>query len=210
MNVFRHFQQFAEISKNPFPIGISGIFCAQAFARSFVGARRVCTVTAQPPFSAGLHIQPQYDVVDALPSAAAEKLRLLRQRSADAHALIPEFADIQSASMARVEAEQTLKRLTNHPQDGGFNLPETDQRVVAAKKHLDKMTADFKRQTELQERRTAEWQATSGAVATCDDLLRHGVPGNCQIDPAEVEPPKLNKGETVVDAIERCAVAVAS
>jgi hypothetical protein len=33
--------------------------------------------------------------------------------------------------------------------------------------------------------------------------LRDGKPGNTTLEAVEVEPPKLNKGETVVDAIER-------
>jgi hypothetical protein len=53
--------------------------------------------------------------------ARTKKLRLLRQRGAEAHALVPQFETIREASMARIEAANTLKRLTSHPQDGGFN-----------------------------------------------------------------------------------------
>ena len=159
--------------------------------------------TNPQPLSAGPHMLPSFDPLEFLPPAAAERLRSLRQRAADLHAVIPMFESVRSASLTKIEAANALKRLTDHPQDFGRNLPETDPLVVAAHKHLDKMTADFKRLTELQEVRTAAWQSASGALAACDDLLRHGVPGNCQIDPAEVEPPKLNKGETDIDAIER-------
>jgi hypothetical protein len=42
----------------------------------------------------------------------------------------------------------------------------------------------------------------TGANA-CEVYLRDGKPGNTTLEAVEVEPPKLNKGETVVDAIER-------
>ena len=41
------------------------------------------------------------------------------------------------------------KRLTDHPQDFGYDLKPDDTRVVAAEKHLEKMTDDLRR---LQER----------------------------------------------------------
>jgi hypothetical protein len=161
------------------------------------------TVPAQAPFSAGFPSPPSFDPLDALPPGAAERLRLLRQRSADAHAVIPEFEQIREASLARIEAENAVKRLTNHPQDFGFNLPETDARVVTAQKHLDKATDDFKRQTELQQVRTAAWQQASGALAGCEDWLRFGKPGNAVLEEVATEPPKMTKGETVLDAVER-------
>jgi len=34
-------------------------------------------------------------------------------------------------------------------------------------------------------------------------FLRHGVPGNCTLEAVEVEPPKLQKGENVIDGVER-------
>jgi hypothetical protein len=54
------------------------------------------------PFSVGMHLQPlQHDPLELLPPAAAERLRLLRQRAADAHAVVPAFEDIREASTAR-------------------------------------------------------------------------------------------------------------
>jgi len=54
------------------------------------------TITAQAPFSAGFLSPPSFDAIELLPPAAAEKLRMLRQRSADAHAVIPPFEDVRS------------------------------------------------------------------------------------------------------------------
>jgi hypothetical protein len=119
------------------------------------------------------------------------------------HSLTVPFADIQEASATRVSAEHRLKQLTAHPQDHGFGLPPTDSRVVAAEKHLAKVTDDLRRLQERSETRLAAWQTASAALAACEDWLRHGVPGNCRIEAAVEIEPKLNKGEGIVDAIER-------
>lgn len=148
-------------------------------------------------------LQPGIDVLDLLPPGAAEKLRLLRLRSDDLHAIIPAGEDVRQAGIAKIEAGNALRRLTDHPQDGGFNLPVTDRRVMEATKVLDKATDDFDRLKQLQEVRAAAWQMASQAKAACEDWLRYGVPANCQIAEIEIEPPKLLKGEAVLDAVER-------
>lgn len=156
------------------------------------------------PVNVGVQsLQPGVDVLDLLPPGAAEKLRLLRQRSDDLHAIIPAGEDVRQASMAKIEAGNALRRLTDHPQDGGFNLPVADRRVMEATKVLDKATDDFERLKQLQEVRAAAWQTASQAKAVCEDWLRYGVPANCQIAESEIEPPKLLKGEAVLDAVER-------
>ncbi|MET4015889.1 hypothetical protein [Bradyrhizobium sp. S3.2.12] len=155
------------------------------------------------PFSAGIHLQPQLDVIEWLPPAAAERLRLLRQRAADAHRLIPEFETVREASMARIDAENRLKTLLAHPQDFGRNLKPDDPLVKTATKHLEKMTADLKRLTELREVRTAAWHAASAALAACESWLRDGKPHGTTLEEVETEPPKLNKGEDVLSGIER-------
>ncbi len=142
-------------------------------------------------------------MIEWLPPAAAERLRLLRQRAADAHRLIPEFETIREASMRKIEAANELKRLTDHPQDFGFNLKPDDPRVKTAIKHLEKMTADLKRLTELREVRTAAWHAASAALAACESWLRDGKPHGTTFEEVETEPPKLDKGEDVLSGIER-------
>jgi hypothetical protein len=155
------------------------------------------------PISAGIHLQPPFDVVETLPPAAAEKLRLLRQRAADAHLLIPPGEDVRQASMARIEAQNELKRRTDHPQDGGFGLKPGDPRVVAAEKHRDKLTAEFERLRGLQTVRTAQWQAASAALSNTENWLRHGKPSGVQLLDNDGPEPKLAKGEAnLLDAVE--------
>lgn len=161
-------------------------------------------VNPQPVINVGFQsLQPDFDVIDGLPETRKDLLRKLRLRSDDQHAIIPEFETIREASLAKIAAQNELRRLTDHPQDGGFNLLDDNRSVIAAKRTLAKTTDDLTRLQELQEVRTAAWQAASRAKAVCEDFLRHGLPGNCQIAETEIEPPKLAKGETVIDAIER-------
>ena len=156
------------------------------------------------PFSAGgIHTQPAFDLIEVLPERAADRLRALRQRSSDAHAVIPEFADLQEANTAKYDAERALRRLTDHPHDGGLNLKPEDRRVIASQQHLAKMTADAKRLTELSEVRSAAWQPTSLALSAVEAWLKGGQPSGTVLQDHEAQGPKLNKGETVIDAIER-------
>jgi hypothetical protein len=117
----------------------------------------VAETTAQPPFSLGPALSPQVDLLELLPPGAADKLRALRQRSDDLHAIIPLFAELQEATGLKQDAERALKRLTAHPSERGHNLPETDSRVVIAQQHLDKMAADLKRLQERSETRSQAW-----------------------------------------------------
>ena len=152
---------------------------------------------------AGPHTAPQFDVIELLPEERKDLLRKIRQHADDTCALAVPFEEVRAASMDRVEKENALRRLTSHQQDGGFNLPETDSRVIAAQQALTKATEDLRRLQERAETRAAAQQAALRVLAAAETWLREGVAGNCRIEPIETEPPKLNKGETVTDAIER-------
>jgi hypothetical protein len=161
------------------------------------------TITAQPPLSAGFPSPPSFDPIERLPEERKDLLRKLRQHADDARALAVPFEDVRAASMYRIEKENELRRLTAHPQDGGFNLPETDRRVIVAQQALTRATEDLQRLQERAEKRAAAQQAALLMLAAAETWLREGVPGNCRIEVIETEPPKLNKNETIVDGIDR-------
>jgi hypothetical protein len=162
------------------------------------------TITDQPPLSLGPAVQPDFDQIELLPEGAQDRLRKLRLRSSDSHAVVPRHEEIAESSMAKIAAAAALSRLTNHPQEFGSGLKPGDPRVVAAERHLAKMTADFARLQELQQVRTAAFQSASQAASACETWLKSGVPGGCTLEePIETETPKLLKGETVLDGIER-------
>ena len=152
----------------------------------------------------GAHVRPDYDVIEALPPAAADRLRLLRQRSLDLHAIVPQFEQVREASMAKIAAQHELTRLTNHPADFGFGLKPDAAQVIAAQRTLDKATADFERLQEMQQQRASAWQVSSAALSACETLLRDGRPHGTVLEAVEVEPPKPAKGESgLLDQIEK-------
>jgi hypothetical protein len=156
------------------------------------------------PVSIGLQsLQPGFDPVETLPPAAAERLRQLRQRSEDAHAVVPDFESIRQASMAKVEAANAVKRYTDPASLGGFNLHPSNGQVVAAQKNLDKLTDDLQRLQQLSEVRTAAWQSTSAALQSVETYLRFAKPGNTVVEAVDVDVPKPAKGEAgLLDQIE--------
>lgn len=165
-------------------------------------AEPATSLTNAPPSFGFQTLQPQHDPIEGLPPAAAEKLRLLRDRSRDAHALCVPFSDIQEANTLKNDAERAYRRLVDHPQDGGYNIPETDRRAISAQQHIAKVTDDLRRLNERSELRALAWRAASAPLAACEDFLRHGVPGGCKLEAIETEPPPLKKGEGILDAVE--------
>jgi hypothetical protein len=161
------------------------------------------TVIAPTPIAAGIHTQPSFDVIELLPPAAQERLRQLRQRSDDLHAITVPHADLQAASMARIEAENALRRLTSHPHAHGFNLKAGDQRVIAATRTLEKAEAEFLRLQERQTSRAAQWQASARVVSAVEGWLRDGRPSGTVLEDWDGPAPQLLKGEKgLLDAVE--------
>ena len=160
----------------------------------------------QQPFSfAAAPFGPSFDPIELLPPAAQDRLRKLRIGRDDARALTIPFADISEASAARTNAANALKRLTDHPQSFGFNLKPEDRRVIEAQKLLDKLTDDFKRLQERQAARAAAFQAASQALANVEAWLRDGRPSGTTLEDHPTPEVKLNKGESLADAISRLA-----
>jgi hypothetical protein len=163
----------------------------------------VSAVNEPATFSLGPPVQPSFDMAEVLPVGAAGRLRALRQRASDAHALIPQFSDLQEANTARLLAEQRLKRLVDPAHDGGFNLQPDDARVIAQQRTLDKLTDDAKRLNERSEARAKAWREASGAQAACEAWLKTGKPHGVMLLDFEGPEPKLAKSEAgLLDAIE--------
>uniref|UniRef100_UPI0012DC6129 hypothetical protein n=1 Tax=Bradyrhizobium sp. URHD0069 TaxID=1380355 RepID=UPI0012DC6129 len=155
------------------------------------------------PFSAPMPLVPSFDVIEVLPPGAADRLRALRQRFHDLNKLIPKFEEIREASDARIQAEQRLARLQAHQQEGGFNLPETDGRVIEQRRLLDKLTDHLKRLSELKETRSATWRAASHVLTAVENWLKNGVPPGVVLQDIEGKPPQLLKNESLPDGILR-------
>jgi hypothetical protein len=157
----------------------------------------------QQPLAGFAPNTPTFDLIEVLPPAAAGKLLALRQRSADAHRLTVPHADLQEASMARINAERELTRLTDHPQDHGFGLKADAAQVIAAKRLLDRTTEAFARLQDLQQQRSSAWQAASRVVSAVETWLRDARPQGTVLEDIETPEVKLLKGESLTDAISR-------
>jgi hypothetical protein len=147
---------------------------------------------------------PAFDPLDRLPKGTPQdRLRQLRQHSADLHALIPRFETIREASTAKQEAASAHRRLVSHQQTGGFNLRPDHPSVAQALKTLERAEGELQRVQARQTERSQAWQASGAVLANVEGWLRQGVPGNCTLEPAVIEPPKLAKNETLLDALDR-------
>lgn len=162
------------------------------------------TVNAPMTLSVGVQLQPHFDPLELLPAGPPQdRLRLLRQHSLDLHAVTVPHADLQAASAARTNAENTLKRLLAPAAEGGFRLAPEAPQVVSAQRALDRASDEFKRLQERQATRSAAWQTSSQASAAVETWLRQGIPGNCTLVAVETVLPKPVKGEAgVLDQIE--------
>ena len=157
-----------------------------------------------PQSFGGPDVAAKYDLSGLLPPTAAEKLRLLRVRSEEAHAVIPPFNDVQQASIAKIEAANRLKRLIDPAGVGGFSLPHDQPQVVAAERALEKAADEVSEAgTDRSEARTKAWQAASAALQSVKSWLRDGKPPNTAVEDFEAAEMKLSKGETLLEAIER-------
>jgi hypothetical protein len=135
---------------------------------------------------------------------AAERLRTLRQRSNDAHALIPKFADRHEANTARGDAERRLQRLLAPRSENGFDLREGDPQVVQARQALARLADEARWLEELERERSERWRSASRPLQACESWLKDGgVPPGVMLVDHEVDVPKLVKGESITDAIER-------
>lgn len=106
-------------------------------------------------------------------------------------------------STARLQADQRLPRLRAHQHDFGFNLPETDSRVIEQQRLLDRLTADFKRLKERNETKTAAWQTVSHTLSAVETWIKSGRPPGTVLEDHDGPEPKLAKGEDVLSALDR-------
>jgi hypothetical protein len=143
------------------------------------------------------------DPIALLTPRAAERLRQLRLKASDLHAVMPEFADRYEANTARGDAERRLQRLLAHRSEGGFALRENDPQVIETRRQLEKLADEARRLEERYEKRSEQWQSAARVVQAVESYLRDGMPSGTSLEDHASEVPKLLKGVTITDAIER-------
>jgi len=138
-----------------------------------------------------------------LPPAAAHRFRTLKQHADDLHKLMPEFSERQEAHTAKMQAEQTLKRLQDRASVGGFELPDNDPRCRGEKAKLDALAAECKRLDGIYQARSEAWRVASQTVAAVTAYLLDGRPAGTVLEDFNGPKPTLNKGEDVLSALDR-------
>jgi hypothetical protein len=149
-----------------------------------------------------IYTQPACDVLGYLPAPAADRLRALRQRVSDKHALGIPFEQRHAVSTEKFECETRLKRLQAHRSSGGFALADDDPSVVNEKRRLDTLTAEVRRLNELDAKRSAQWREAGYALGNIEAWLRNGTPDGARFDVCKTVAPSLPKGQSLTAAIE--------
>jgi hypothetical protein len=144
-----------------------------------------------------------YDVADVLPPAARAKLVALRQDRADQHKLtlgiVEEIAELR---LQRQSYESRRRQLVAAAQFGGFAKNENSSLVRAEDEKIAKVDGEIARLAQLEEVRSARWQATSQLLANVERWLS-ALPATARVASWDGEAPKLKKGENSIGALER-------
>ena len=82
-----------------------------------------------------------HDPAQWLPPSAQEKLLRLQQDFNDKRQLLPDWDERHLASTEKLAAAQRLKRLLDHPQQGGFGLGGDHLSVVVARREAERTAA---------------------------------------------------------------------
>ena len=160
------------------------------------------TPASMGPITLTSNVSP--DVIGFLPKGAAARLQALRDRVRDLHLVIPEFEERRTAGEARLAAEQRLKRLTDHPQRGGFGLEPDDPRTKDAQRDLDKLTAEAKRIDQRYTARSEAWRQAGACLSRVESWLGDGGrPAGSALQDFSGPEPQLFKGENITAAIDR-------
>lgn len=168
------------------------------------------TLTGLPPATAANSgpmamnsFSPQ-DPAKFLPTGApADRYRALTQRFEDLMALRIDFNVRHQASLDRLAAEQRVKQLMGHRSVSGHELPDTDARVIAARKELEDRTAEQKRWNELDAVRSKAAQSCGTLLSNIKAWIGDGRPRGTSMLAITVPNPKMQKGETITAAIDR-------
>ena len=138
-----------------------------------------------------------------LPKRVVERLATLRERVDDLHRVLPLSEERVAASTAKVEAEQRLKCLLGHPHQGGFGLDEaSDKRVIQQKKLVEELSNASQRLTDRYQRPHQSWNRAAQALRSVENWLQSR-PGGTRLEDYSGPEPKLLKGESLIDAIDR-------
>jgi hypothetical protein len=112
------------------------------------------------------------DPLEELPAEAVEKFRKLELRRDEAHVLLQAAIESQQELQRDVTGDQArIKRLMQHPHEGGFGLADDAPQVAAEQKKLDRKRAEQRRLTALSEARGTIWKNAAELVRNIEQAV---------------------------------------
>jgi hypothetical protein len=174
-------------------------FNADAGARGWAGA--VDRTNAGRDASMRPTLSARGDGAAMLPVEARQKLDGLRERRDELLAIARDLGDkCEAARLEKIEFERALRHMRDADVAGHLN--DDDPRVLRARERIAAADAELRRFEDRRDARTAEWTPLGQLIDATERWLQ-SLPGDAVIEPAEVETPKLLKGETPSAAVDR-------
>jgi hypothetical protein len=136
----------------------------------------------------------------ALHPNVVERLLAVRERADALHRAVVPHSEWSEANMAKIAAANRQRQLEAPPPEG-YNLHPEDRRLLAQREQVEQLTVEWQRLEAQNERAVAAWQPAARVRSVCEEFLRDRPPTAVEVAPTE--PPKLAKGESLLDAIER-------
>lgn len=130
-----------------------------------------------------------------------ERLLAVRERADTLHRAVVPHSERSEANTAKIAAANRQRQLEAPPPEG-YNLHPEDRRLLAQREPVEQLTVEWQRLEAQNERAVAAWQPAARVRSVCEEFLRDRPP-NTAVEDAPTEPPKLAKGESLLDAIER-------
>lgn len=161
--------------------------------------------------SSGAVVHQGADAADRLPVPARDKVKALRIENATNYGALRALTEqLDEVRTKKIRAEMDLATLTranhdrDHAGDYGKGLKADDPAVQAAAAVVGNLKSDFAIISTAHDNAHARWESGSHTLTAIDgyasDLQRNRAP----IKSFSGAPVSVRKGETVVDAIERC------
>lgn len=140
---------------------------------------------------------------DRLPESAAVRYHRLRDATATAYSILrgtmDRKADLRAMGQDAASRLDALKR----PRNGGVALTGDDVPVKEAQKALDRAAAEMDRIAPIESAQSAIWNARAGLARDAETFVRDALDRGQAFAARPTPAPKLAKGETVADAVER-------
>jgi hypothetical protein len=154
------------------------------------------------PVNSGPTLAIQHNTTNALALLVAaprgtERLLMVRQNARDAHTRLIPFDETREAVTEMHQRKNRLQWLTGHRNEGGFELGDTDARVIEASARLEEAEREVKRLQRLDAERSPVYATASRLAARAEREISDRPAGTTWRDAEEPAIPKGDLGEAI-------------